>query len=1036
MDSSNGMDVNGKQEELDVGLYSRQLYVLGTEGMRRMATADILISGLGGPGLEIAKNIILAGVRSVTIHDPNPITWSDLSTQFFAGSDDVGHGRAEVCKDKLAELNAHVSVHLLDKLKLDSEDIKKFTVVVLSQALHDVCTEIGELCHSSGVKVVVASTCGVFGKLFTDFGEDFTVFDPSGETPPSVFVQQIERSKDGLVTCLEETRHSFQDGDYVTFSEVKGMTELNGCEPRKVTIVGPDAFSIGDTSTLNKYLSGGTCTKVTLPEKHSYKSYSDGFLSPDFMVSDFTKIERSPQLHLFFMALSAYSKQHKGSFPGSWSQTDALGFLDFVKSANSELKGSAAFVDEVDEHLCSLFSYTCFGQCCPIQAVIGGFAAQEVMKACTNKFVPLNQWCYYDATECLSMTELKNDGSNLKNVVIAEGDASPQGNRYDGQIAIFGKQIHQKLLNSKLFLVGSGAIGCELLKNFALMGVGAGPEGAVFLTDNDSIERSNLNRQFLFRSGDIGKMKALVAASVAKKMNPEMNIVAHENRVGPETESIYDDSFFEPLDCIVNALDNIEARSYMDRRCVYYHKPLLESGTLGTKGNIQVVIPFRTESYSSSQDPPERSFPSCTLKNFPYLIEHTLQWARDHFEGYFVNQTQNICSFLREPAKFLDRTMREAGNQPLETLETLRANLIEKRPSSFADCVAHGRLLWQDLFSSTIMQLLFNFPPDHKTMSGADFWSGTKRCPHPLEFNVNDASHLDFVMATANLRAFIYGIPQCRDANKIITLIRAVQVPPFTPKAGVRIEVTESEVQNRPSAMLDNNRLAELQKMLSNFKPSKDDNFNVIEFEKDDDTNFHMDFITAASNCRAECYDIPPADKLKSKLIAGKIIPAIATTTALVAGLACLELYKILRGFTAVEQYKNAYVNLSEPFFAFYEPVPPAKSKYGDVEFSLWDRFELHSPMTLQQFIDHFKNEFKLEVTMLSQDVSLIYTFILSKEKREERLAMPLEKLVETISKRSIPPHVNALVFDLCCCDEDGGDVDVPYVRYQLNRNK
>lgn len=63
----------------------------------------------------------------------------------------------------------------------------------------------------------------------------------------------------------------------------------------------------------------------------------------------------------------------------------------------------------------------------------------------------------------------------------------------------------------------------------------------------------------------------------------------------------------------------------MDRRCVYYRKPLLESGTLGTKGNVQVVIPFLSESYSSSQDPPEKAIPICTLKNFPNAIEHTLQ---------------------------------------------------------------------------------------------------------------------------------------------------------------------------------------------------------------------------------------------------------------------------------------------------------------------------------------------------------------------------------------------------------------------------
>lgn len=208
-----------------------------------------------------------------------------------------------------------------------------------------------------------------------------------------------------------------------------------------------------------------------------------------------------------------------------------------------------------------------------------------------------------------------------------------------------------------------------------------------------------------------------------------------------------------------------------------------------------------------------------------------------------------------------------------------------------------------------------------------------------------------------------------------------------------------------------------------------------VEFEKDDDTNYHIDFITAASNLRAENYKIELADRHKTKFIAGKIIPAIATTTALVTGLVILEFYKIVDGKNKVEHFKNGFVNLALPFFGFSEPIESEKAVYkgnnGEVAIDkLWDRFEVDN-ITLQELIHHFEEK-GLTITMLSSGVSLLYANFFGPAKLKDRYAMKLSELVAHISKKPIPSHQKNVIFEICAEDQTGEDVEVPYIMMKM----
>ncbi|XP_010937922.1 ubiquitin-activating enzyme E1 1 isoform X2 [Elaeis guineensis] len=1012
-------DSNGRNgADIDEDLHSRQLAVYGRETMRRLFASSVLISGLNGLGAEIAKNLALAGVKSITLHDEGIVGLWDLSSNFFFYEEDIGKNRAVACIKKLRELNNAVMISTLTG-ELTKEHLSDFQAVVFTDISLDKAMEFDDYCHSQHppISFIKSEVRGLFGSVFCDFGPEFTVVDVDGEEPHTGIVASISNGNPALVFGVDDERLEFQDGDLVVFSEVQGMTELNDGKPRKIKNARAQSLILEeDTSHFGAYEKGGIVTQVKQPKVLQFKPLRDALSDPgEFLLSDFSKFDRPPLLHLAFQALDKF-KHELGCFPVAGSEEDVQRLMAFAISINESL--GAGKLEEINQKLLRHFANGSRAVLNPMAAIFGGIVGQEVVKACTGKFHPLFQFFYFDSVESLPVEPLEPD------------DVKPLNCRYDAQISVFGSKLQKKLEEAKVFLVGSGALGCEFLKNLALMGVSCSQKGKLTITDDDVIEKSNLSRQFLFHDWNIGQPKSTIAASVASSINPSLHIEALQNRACPETENIFDDALWESLNIVINALDNVTARLYIDGRCLYFQKPLLESGTLGAKCNTQMVIPHLTENYGASRDPPEKQAPMCTVHSFPHNIDHCLTWARSEFEGLLEKTPNEVNTFLSNPSEYTSALKNAGDAQARDLLERVLECLDKEWCENFKDCITWARLKFEDYFVNRVKQLTFTFPEDSATSTGAPFWSAPKRFPHPLQFSTSDPGHLNFVIGASVLRAQTFGISipdWIRCPLELADAINKVSVPDFQSKKGVKI-VTDEKATSLSAASIDDAVvISELITKLEGCARKLPAGFrmNPIQFEKDDDTNYHMDLITGLANMRARNYGIGEVDKLNAKIKAGRIIPAIATSTAMATGVVCLELYKVLDGGHKLEDYRNTFANLALPLLSMAEPVAPKLNKHQDMSWTIWDRWIIKGDLTLRELLQWLKNK-GINAYSISYGSSLLYNSMLPRHR--DRMDKKVVDVARDVARAEVPPYRRHLDIVAACENDEGADVDIPLI--------
>eukprot|EP01022_Parablepharisma_sp_SALTPOND_P015993 TRINITY_DN22_c0_g3_i1.p1 TRINITY_DN22_c0_g3~~TRINITY_DN22_c0_g3_i1.p1 ORF type:complete len:4095 (+),score=552.02 TRINITY_DN22_c0_g3_i1:5895-18179(+) len=1022
--------------------WSRYIGAMGIDAVAKQAASSILLCGLDALGIEIAKNIVLSGCKRFTVYDTKLVTNADLAGQFFLGTEDLGHNRAKACVTRLQQLNYYVKVDLMtDPIPPSTKDLEafikdqKYSVIVVADLDYKTTLALSEAARANKVKFILSEARGVCCRVFNDFGETFDALDKDGEEPVEVMIQSITNANPGVVKTLGGLRHRLETGDEIFLTEVEGMLgpdkkSINGTR-HKVTVIDPFTFSIGDTTKYSPYVRSGIAKQIKLPRTFKFVSLKqtlEGHLlaiDPNLSMIDFAKTADMPLLHVCFEALHKFNAE-SGKYPVPWNPQDADKFWKEVCGIAKEYKVETDVKAEV---FVKKFAMTAQGTFGPLTAFIGGLVAQEVVKAVTQKYSPINQlFCYHVMEVVPDVT--KEQLADLEKHKTALGVDLKTKDRYEGLRICVGEEMITRVKEAEIFMVGCGAIGCELLKNYAMIGLGTGDpkhdpkckrRGRVVITDPDVIETSNLNRQFLFREKHLRKPKSSTAAAAAINMNKDLkeHIIARLDKVHEGTAHIFTDKFFGGLTAVTNALDNVQARRYIDLRCVTSKTPLIESGTLGSKGHVQVVVPYKTESYSSQNDPEDNTnIPICTLKMFPEETVHCVEWARDKFGKVFTQAPKALLAVLEKP---------EPTASSAQEITALKQAIqfLKRRPYSFSDCIAYARNKFQKYFVNDIRQLLFTYPLDFKTKDGTPFWSLPKRPPLELKFNPTDLLHASLITSMACLQARIWGIKEPENARseatrfKIADEASRVLVPEFKPSEkkakAISEEVTkevgkEEEKKEAEETKYDPNDvgalIAQWKELAAKLPMKKHQEASVVmpeEFEKDIDANHHVDFLHAMSNLRARNYKLEEMSWINVKLKAGRIIPALATTTACVAGLQTVELLKLIKKVD-VELYRNAFLNLALPSCSLSEPGPaPTTELRPGLKVTLWDLWEIHSKkgrdITLKDVFDTLEKKYQLYPRDVMKGAKPVYLYAIMSlpEKKAENEAVLGKKLVDLL---------------------------------------
>lgn len=340
-----------------------------------------------------------------------------------------------------------------------------------------------------------------------------------------------------------------------------------------------------------------------------------------------------------------------------------------------------------------------------------------------------------------------------------------------------------------------------------------------------------------------------MAKDAAQPFNPKVKIVAHHANI---KDAQFNVKWFRDFNIVFNALDNLEARRHVNRMCLAADVPLIESGTTGFNGNVQVIKKGVTACYDCTPKETPKSYPVCTIRSTPSQPIHCIVWGKSYLLNEIFGASEDESAF--------DNSADADNAKEIEELKKEAAALRTIRESLGTD--AFPQLLFDKVFNADIVRLA----------SMEDMWK-SRRKPEALDYKT---------LSEQSAAAL---------ASKETILQEGQQV--WTLEENFAVFADSLDRLSK--------RMLELKKA---YRKDASGPEPLITFDKDDEDT--LDFVTSSANIRSSIFGIERKSRFDIKQMAGNIIPAIATTNAIVAGLCVLQSFKVLRGdFTQTKEVRS-----------------------------------------------------------------------------------------------------------------------------------